>query len=268
MSELRGIYIIWYRELLRLWRNKTRIVGSIASPLLFLLVFGGGLSRTIGSLEPGVNYAKFMFPGVIGMAVLMTAFMSGLSVVWDREFGFLKEVLVAPVSRSSVVLGKILGGASIAMFQGLLVLAFYPVVGLNLTAIQILKLLPLMLLVACALGSLGILIASRMKSMESFQIVMQTTVFPMIFLSGAFFPVGNLPSWLNALVKINPVTYAIAPIRQLLLSRVEIASASSGSTITLSLYGHPMSIGEEVAIVFGFGLVMTGLSIWAFNLQE
>jgi len=268
MAELRGIYIIWYRELLRLYRNKTRIFGAIAFPLLFLLVFGGGLSRTIGSLQPGVNYAKFMFPGVIGQAVLMTAFMSGISIVWDREFGFLKEVLVAPVSRSSVVLGKILGGATIAMFQGLLVLAFYPVVGLSLSVFQILKLLPLMLLVACALGSLGILIASRMKSMESFQIVMQTTIFPMIFLSGAFFPVGNLPWWLNALVKINPVTYAIAPIRQLLLSRVEIASASSGSTITLSLYGHPMSIGEEVAIVFGFGLVMTLLSIWAFSLPE
>lgn len=268
MAELRGIYIIWYREILRLYRNKTRVLGAIASPLLFLLVFGGGLSRTIGSLEPGVSYAKYMFPGIIGQAVLMTAFMSGISIVWDREFGFLKEVLVAPISRTSIVLGKIFGGATIAMFQGLLVLAFYPVVGLSFDFVQILKLIPLMVLVACALGSMGILIASRMKSMESFQIVMQTTIFPMIFLSGAFFPVGNLPGWLNAMVKINPVTYAIAPIRQLLLNKAEIASASSGSTITLSLYGHVMTIWEEVLIVFGFGVLMTLLSIWAFSLPE
>lgn len=267
MTEIRGIYIIWFRELLRLWRNKTRIFGAIANPLLFLLVFGGGLSRTIGSIAPGINYAKFMFPGVIGMAVLMTSFMSGVSIVWDREFGFLKEVLVAPISRRSIVIGKILGGATIAMFQGTLVLAFYPVLGLSFSAVQILELLPLMMLVACALGSLGILISSRMKSMESFQIVMQTTIFPLIFLSGAFFPVGNVPSWMNAVVKINPVTYAVAPIRQLLLKRPEVA-IPSGSQFGLVLFGHHLSIGEEALIVAAFGLVLGSLAVWVFSMQD
>ena len=126
MNSLRGIYTIWYRDLLRFWRDKMRMVTSLSFPLLFLIVFGSGLSGAMGMLAPGVDFSKFMFPGIIGMTVLMTSFMSGVSVVWDREFGFLREVLVAPISRVAVAAGKTLGGATIALIQGIIILLFAP----------------------------------------------------------------------------------------------------------------------------------------------
>jgi ABC-2 type transport system permease protein len=126
---MRGIYIIWYRELLRFVRERSRIVATMAMPLLFLVIFGAGLKNSMGPLAPGVDFLQFMYPGIIAMSVLMTSFMGGMSVVWDREFGFLKEVLVAPLSRSGVALGKTLGGATVAMLQGILLLVLAPIVG-------------------------------------------------------------------------------------------------------------------------------------------
>jgi len=141
MNNLWGIYTIWYRDLLRFWRDKMRMVTSLAFPLLFLVVFGGGLSGAMGMLAPGVDFSKFMFPGIIGMTVLMTSFISGVSVVWDREFGFLKEILVAPISRVSVAAGKTLGGATIALIQGGIILAFAPLFGVTFPPIILLQLL-------------------------------------------------------------------------------------------------------------------------------
>ncbi len=160
----------------------------------------------MGMLAPGVDFSKFMFPGIIGMTVLMSSFMAGVSVVWDREFGFLKEVLVAPVSRTAVALGKSLGSATIALFQGLLILLFAPLIGVSFSALTVLALLPLMLLLAASMGSLGILLATRRRSMDAFQAVMQIMMFPMVLLSGVFFPLQGLPSWMNVLVKINPAS--------------------------------------------------------------
>lgn len=265
MRFLRATYIIWYREVLRYWRDKMRLFGAIILPLLFLLVFGSGLSRSMGLLAPGVDFPKFMFPGVIGMTVLMTSFMAGVSIVWDREFGFLKEVLVAPVNRAAVALGKTLGGATVAIAQGTLVLLLGPLVGVNLTPGLVLKLWPLIFLVASALAAMGILIASRIRSMEAFQGVMQMLMFPMVFLSGVFFPVSNLPGWMNALVKVNPATYGIAPIRQLMLGN---AAVPGPSPFSLTLFGHTMSIVEEVAVVAVFGAVMVLLAVWSFSAQE
>ena len=131
MNNLRGIYTIWYRDLLRFWRDKARMATSLAFPLLFLIVFGSGLSGSMGMLAPGVDFSRFIFPGIIGMTVLITSFMSGVSVVWDREFGFLKEVLVAPISRVAVAAGKTLGGATIALIQGTLILIFAPLFGVT-----------------------------------------------------------------------------------------------------------------------------------------
>src|SRR3990170_2216206 len=133
MRHLLGIYIIWYRDLLRFWHDRMRMVSSLFFPLLFLFVFGSGLSTRIGALSPGVNFAQFMFPGVIGMTVLMSSFMAGISLVWDREFGFLKEVLVAPISRASVAIGKLLGSATVALLQGLIILIFSPLIQVSLT---------------------------------------------------------------------------------------------------------------------------------------
>jgi len=262
MNYLRGIYTIWYRDLLRFWRDRMRMVTTLAFPLLFLVVFGSGLSGTMGMLAPGVDFSKFIFPGIIGMTVLISSFMSGVSVVWDREFGFLKEVLVAPISRVAVVAGKTLGGATIALIQGIIILLFAPIFGLTLSPEILLKLLPVMFLVACALSAMGILLASRIKSMEAHQAVMQLLMFPMIFLSGVFFPVNNVPAWMNVLVKINPATYGIDPIRQLILG-TEPASA-----LGITIFGHTMSIGEDLMIVAAFGVVMVVLAMWSFSTQE
>jgi ABC-2 type transport system permease protein len=188
MDILRGIYTIWYRDLLRFWHDKMRMLGTIILPLLFLFVFGSGLSASMGLLGPGIDFAQFMFPGIIGMTVIMNSFMGGISVVWDREFGFLKEVLVAPINRSSVTIGKMLGSATIALIQGTIILIFAPVIGVSLSGWMILKLLPLMFLLAACLGSFGVLLGTRIKSMEAFQAIMPMLMFPMIFLSGVFFP--------------------------------------------------------------------------------
>ena len=262
MNSLRGIYTIWYRDILRFWHDKMRMVGAIIFPLLFLFVFGSGLSARMGLLGDGVDFTQFIFPGVVGMAVLMTSFMAGVSVVWDREFGFLKEVLVAPISRVSVAIGKALGAATVALLQGMLILLFAPLIGVSLSLWTVLALLPLIFLLAVSMGSLGILLASRIRSMEAFQAVMQMLMFPMVFLSGAFFPLEGLPAWMNVLVKINPATYGIAPIRQVVLG------ASPDSPFAISVLGHTMSIWDNIAVLAAFGAVMILLAMWSFSSQD
>ena len=262
MNQLRGVYTIWYRDILRFWRDKIRMVGSVSFPLLFLFVFGSGLSSRMGAMGPGVDFTQFIFPGIIGMTVLMSSFMAGVSVVWDREFGFLKEVLVAPISRASVAVGKTLGSATIALLQGLIILIFAPLIGVKLTAWTVLALIPLMFLLAASLGSLGILLATRIRSMEAFQAVMQMLMFPMVFLSGAFFPLQGLPGWMNVLVKINPATYGIAPLRQVMLG------ATSDAAYGISLFGYTLSLWENIAILAAFGAVMVLLAMLSFGSQE
>jgi ABC-2 type transport system permease protein len=276
MRELRGIYIVWYRDVLRLWRDKARIASSLGLPLLLLVIFGSGLSGSMGMLAPGVDYTKFMFPGIIGMTVLMTSLMSGVSVVWDRQFGFLKEVLVAPINRISVAVGKILGGATIAIIQGALMFVFAPFVGVTLTWDVIAKALPIMFVLAASLAALGILVASRMKSMEGFQMVMQMLIMPMIFLSGVFFPMSNLPTWMDVLVKVNPVTYGVDPLRQVLLptlapsTQTDPASSffTGMSNLNLTVFDHAMSVTDDLIIVGAFGIIMTLLAMRSFGHQE
>ena len=238
------------------------MVGSIAFPLLFLFVFGSGLSGRMGFFGPGIDFAQFMFPGIIGMTVLMSSFMAGVSVVWDREFGFLKEVLVAPISRASVTVGKTLGSATIALPQGILILSLAPIVGVSLSVSTVLALLPLMFLLATSMGALGVLLATRIKSMQAFQVVMQMLLFPMLFLSGVFFPVEGLSAWMNILVKINPATYGVAPIRQVMLG------ASPDSPFTINLLGHTMSVWDNVTVMAAFGVIMILLAVWSFRNQE
>ena len=262
MNNLRGVYTIWYRDILRFWHDKTRMIGSITFPLLFLFVFGSGLSVRMGFLGPGIDFTQFMFPGIIGMTVLMSSFMSGVSVVWDREFGFLKEVLVAPISRASIVVGKTLGSATIALLQGGLILLFAPLIGVSLSAWTVLLLLPLMLLLSASMGSLGILLATRIRSMEAFQAVMQMLMFPMIFLSGVFFPTEGLPTWMSILVKINPATYGVAPIRQVMLG------TSLDASFSLTLFGHTMSLWDNIIVLAVFGMIMILLAMWSFSNQE
>ncbi|KPK23648.1 MAG: hypothetical protein AMJ70_02935 [Dehalococcoidia bacterium SG8_51_3] len=261
MNQLRGIYTIWYRDILRFWHDRMRLLGSVTFPLLFLFVFGSGLSARMGMLGEGFDFTQFMYPGIIGMTVLMSSFMSGVSLVWDREFGFLKEVLVAPISRAAVATGKTLGSATIALIQGVLILAFAPLIGVSLSIGTVLALVPLMFLLAMSLGSFGVLLATRIRSMEAFQATMQMLMFPMVFLSGAFFPLQGLPQWMNVLVKVNPATYGIAPIRQVVLG------AAPDAIYSISLFGHTLTLWNEIGILAAFGAAMILLAIWSFGNQ-
>jgi ABC-2 type transport system permease protein len=268
-AALNGIYTMWYRDVLRFLRDRTRIVGSLAQPVLFLVVFGLGLSPAIGSLGGGgsLSYVQFIFPGIIAMAVLFTAIFSAISVVWDREFGFLREVLVAPVPRWAVVVGKMLGGSTNSRVQGLLILLFAPLVGVPLTPLMILELIPTVFVTACALSALGLVIAARMRSMEGFQVVMNFLLMPMFFLSGAVFPLGNLPGWLAVLTRIDPVSYGVDAIRQIVLHQAGVPAAVVGA-LGIDVFGHTTNVLADLGIVAGFAALMIAFAVRAFSIQE
>lgn len=211
MSDLRKIYALWYREVLRYWREKSRILSSLILPLLWLVIFGSGLR---GLQLPGtLTYQTYIFPGILGMTLLFTSVFSGVSVIWDREFGFLKEILVAPVSRPTIVVGKALGSGTSALIQGALLLPLSYLVGVHLSPISFLLLLPIMVLIAIGLVSVGLLIASLMTSMEGFNFIMSLVIMPMFFTSGALFPLTSAPAWLRYLSYINPLTYGVDMLR-------------------------------------------------------
>lgn len=251
--------------MLRFWRDRVRIVSSVAQPLLWLLIIGTGLATAMrlgSSAVEGttVDYSMFMFPGIVGMTVLFTSVFSALSIVWDREFGFLKEMLVAPVPRVAVAIGKILGGATVSLLQATLILIFAPLVGIVLSVPVVLKMLAVIFLLSFALTSMGITIAGKVRSMEGFQVVTQFLMMPMFMLSGAVFPLRNLPPWMDALVKINPVTYGVDPLRQIALS--ETLSGEAVATFAL----HP--VGTDIVVVVAVGLAMMGLAAWSFATQD
>jgi len=259
--DLKGAYTIWYRDVLRFLRDRVRIISSLGQPLLFLFVFGGGLAPAMSGLAGGnLDFKQFMFPGILGMAVLFTSIFSAVSIVWDREFGFLKEVMVAPVSRAAVALGKVAGGSTVAMFQGGVVLILAPFIGISLSLGQIVVLLGLMLLLAAVMTSFGILIAARQRTMEGFHMMMQFLLMPMFFLSGALFPLRGVPLWMEWLSRVNPVTYGVDPLRQIVLRE----SIPAQFLAALSL--HP--IVTDVAIMAGLGLVFIVPAVWLFSKQD
>jgi ABC-2 type transport system permease protein len=266
-ADLRGIYIIWYRDVLRFARDRARIVGALGQPVLFLFIFGSGLRATMGGGQSGLgaDYVAFLFPGVVAMSVLFTSVFSAMGIVWDREFGFLKEVLVAPVSRWAVAVGKALGGASQALLQGTIVLLLAPLAGVPLTPLLIVQMLPLMALLAFALTSLGIVIASRMKSMEGFQVVMNFLVMPMFFLSGALFPLNDVPGWLAVLTRLDPVTYGVDPLRRVVM---EALSAPTALASGVEIFGHHLTLMQEVAILAVFAIAMLIPAVRSFQTQE
>jgi len=255
----RTIWVIAYRELLRFVQDRPRMFSSFSMPIIFLIIFGAGFGRLIGQMMPGVDYIQFMYPGILAMTVLMTSVMSGVSIVWDREFGFLKEVLVSPLSRSGVLAGKAVGAATIAIIQGAIMLVLAPIVNVPINLGTVLALLPLLLILSLALSGLGLLIGARMRSQQGFQIVMQLVIFPMMFLSGIFFPVSGVATWLEVLSKLNPVTYGIDAIRQVFLG-TEVAG--------VTVFGHTMGIVDSAIVVAMAGVVFLTTAIWAFNKQE
>jgi len=273
MEEVfRGTWVVAYRELLRFVQERSRMLSSFGMPVLFFIIFGAGFNQIIGTLTPGVDFIKFIYPGIVAMTVLMTSVFSGLSVVWDREFGFLKEVLVAPLSRTGIVLGKATGGATVATIQGSMMLVLAPIIGIALTPILVIKVVPLLIIISLSLSGLGILVASRMRSQQGFHVVVQLIVFPLIFLSGIFFPVNNVPVWLQIISKVNPLTYGVDAIRQIFLGSdsapVRGAIGNSTPVIGITVFGHTMTVLEDVMVIAILGVVMILAATWSFNKQE
>jgi len=276
---LRAIYIIWYRDVLRYWRDRTRLVASLAQPLLFLVVFGTGLSSALSGAgggaaiggaagaAAGLTYTQFIFPGIIGMSVLFSAIFGAMSIVWDREFGFLKEVLVAPIDRSAVAIGKSLGGATQAMVQGLILLILAPLIGVKLTLGSVAALVPLVFVLAFALSAMGVAIASRMKSMQGFQMVMNFLMMPMFFLSGALFPLSGLPTWMTVLTRIDPAAYGMDPLRRVVLGGAGLPSFALDK-MGLTIFDNVLPIVVEAAILLGFGIVMLAIAVRNFRVRD
>jgi len=263
MTEIwRGTWVIAYRELLRFVNERSRLFSSFFQPIIFLVIFGAGFGNVIGTLAPGVDFVQFMYPGIIAMGVLTSSLFAGVSVVWDREFGFLREVLVAPLARTGIVLGKAIGAAVVALLQVVLLLLISPIVGVALDPAMVLFLVPVVVILSIALSGLGILIASFMRSQQGFQILIQALIFPLIFLAGVFFPVNQAPDWLQVLSKVNPMTYGVDAIRQIMLG----PAAASG--LGVEVFGQVMTVAQEVVIVALLGAVLLSLAVWGFRRQE
>ena len=257
MHDLSAVATIWHRELLRYWRDKTRITSTLVQPLMFLAIFGVGLRRTLAGGSLGVDFILFMYPGILAISVMNVAFFSTISTVWDREFGFLKEILVAPISRTAIALGKTFGAMTVASIQAFALLVLAPVVHLTLDARIIPAVLLVLLVVAFTIAGLGLLMASLMRTTESFGLVMQLLVFPMFFLSGAFFPLTAVPRWMAVIAHLDPLIYGVDALRQLLLQH-QVAA------ITIQQFAlYPVSI--DLLILFGFSCVMICAAVAAFN---
>ena len=226
---MRGVYIIWLRNLKRYVRSKSRILGSLGMPLFFLLLLGFGVNPSMKMAGVDSGYFGFIVPGIVAMSVLFVSMFAGIQVIWDKQFGFLKETLVAPISRVEIMLGQTLGGATTSLIQGLLtlVIAFLIGGGVTFTLTGFLIALVFMLLTGISFTAVGISIASRMEDMHGFQLIMNFVIFPIFGLSGALFPISNLPSWARILVYVDPLTYGVEGIRYGLLGTADISPVVS-----------------------------------------
>lgn len=257
--EFVAVYAVWLRDLTRFASERVRIVGAMAQPLIYLTVMGIGFGATFraAAIPEGFSYIAFMFPGILGMTVLFTSLFAAISVIWDREFGFLKEILVAPISRASIVFGKALGGATVASLQGTLLLFLAPLVGLHLGWDQVVQLWVVMFLMAFALTSLGLAVASRVTSMEGFQVVMNFLVVPMWLLSGAFFPLRGVPEWMATLMRLDPLTYGVDALRGIVYQ---------GTTLAQVLVAH--EYGFNLAIIGALAAAAFAIALATFRTRE
>ncbi len=268
-SEVRAVKIVWRRELIRFQKDRMRIVTSLVQPLLFLFVLGSGLQQLSAASTHGVDLKTFIYPGVLCISVMFTGMFSAASIVWDREFGFLREMMVAPVRRSSIVVGKVFGGATVASLQGLILLALAWAVHVPYSVGLVLGVFGLQLLLAFSITAFGVMIAARITQIQSFMGVMQMIVTPMFFVSGALFPSGDLPGWLAFLNRIDPITYAVAPMRTLVFDNLNLsAEASHTLNPPITWFGWAVPVALQIFMVFALGMVMLGIAIVEFSAGE
>lgn len=247
-----AIYVLWLREMKRFIRAKSRIIGMLAMPLMFLLALGFGFGNmSIPGISKDINYMHFLVPGIIGMGMLFTSMFAGISVLWDREFGFLKEIMVAPVSRVSIVLGRLAGGVTTGLIQGISILVISLLIGFAIPGIlQLLLSIIFMILIATTFIGLGLVFASKMKDMQGFNLIMNFIIFPVFFLSGAIFPLQNLPQGVLYVSYIDPLTYGVDGLRGVLI----------GTSMFPVIYNF--------AALLGFSLLMIFLGAYFFEKSE
>jgi ABC-2 type transport system permease protein len=268
-SEFRAIKIVWRRELIRFANDRIRIVTMLVQPFMYLFVLGAGLQSLSKAGTHGVDFKTVIYPGILCMVVMFTAMFSAASIVWDREFGFLREMMVAPVRRSSIVIGKCLGVATVASAQGLIVLAIAGLVHVPYNVGLIFGVLALQMLLAFAIGAFGLCVAIRIKQMQSFMGIVQMVVMPMYFISGAMFPASGLPGWLTVLNRLDPLAYAVDPMRRLVFSHLNISPiARHVLDPGLTWWGWHVPAVLEAGVVFGLGVIFLSVAIWQFSATE
>ncbi len=256
-KKLQTLYVIWYREVLIYLRNSLKFFTSIFLPLLILIFLGTGLKTIFPTPVLHYDFVQFFFPGILGLSVSIMAISSTMSIVWDREFGFLKEILVSPISRSYIALGKILGATTTAILQGALILLIMPYLGINVDIPSFIKIILVIFLIGYGMAALGIFFASRLKKMESFSILSQIIIAPMAFLSGAFFPLKNVPSWMATMANYNPLAYSVDALRWVVLSK------SLNNEEILLMTTHSLSVC--LLFLLSFNIVITFLSVRVFK---
>jgi ABC-2 type transport system permease protein len=274
--DMRAVGIVWRRELIRFRGDRLRAITSLVQPFLFLFILGTGLSNLAGGSLPHsstFDFKTFIYPGVLAMSVLFTAIFSAGSIVWDREFGFLREILVAPVSRGSIVVGKCLGGATIATFQGLIFLCLAWFAHVPYNPVLIISLIGMMLLLSFTLTAFGVMMAARIRQFQAFMALTQMLVMPLFFLSGALYPLTGLPAWLTVLTRIDPLTYVVGPMRHLVFSHLNVSPQIAAVLNThlapaITWDGWAVPLGLSLGIVAAMGLVMMSVAIAEFSKTE
>jgi len=253
MSELEAIYAVWLRELRVYLREKERIISSFISPILWLVAFGSGIGASVSLQDPvykGISYQSFIYPGVLSMSLLFTAIFYGVYIIWDRKLDFLKEVLVAPVSRSSVFIGKMIGGCTDVMLQSVILLILGIFIGMPITPLVFIYSFFILLLISVAMVSLGLVMGSNLTNQEAFGLVMNFVIWPLFFFSGALFPVSNLPPWLAVITQVNPLTYGVDALRGIILGVQEF------------------SMLKDVSVLIIFSLLMMWLGVISFGRMQ
>ena len=268
--DLRAVSIVWRRELIRFRTDRLRAITSLVQPVLFLFVLGTGLSGLAShGLPSGVDFKTFIYPGVLAMSVLFTSIFSAASIVWDREFGFLREMLVAPVRRWAIVVGKCLGGATVATFQGLIFLALAGVAHVPYDPLLLLTLIGELLLLSFTLTAFGVMMAARIKQIQAFMALTQLIVLPLFFLSGALYPLNGLPAWLTVLTRLDPLTYVVDPMRSAVFAHLSVSPlAVHALSPGITWFGWVVPLGLSLAMVAFMGAAMLAIAIAEFRKTE
>jgi ABC-2 type transport system permease protein len=267
--QARAAAVVWQREMIRFTRDPARMVGSFVQPLLFLFVLGSGLSSLVRPGSGSVDFRTFLFPGVLATSVLFTAAFSGISMVWDREFGFLREMLVAPVSNAAILTGKCLGGATVATVQSLVILVLAGIVHVPYSVPMMLALVGLLFLMSFLITALALVLAARVKQVQSAMPLVQLVIGPMMFMSGALFPLAGLPTWLSVVTKLNPMTYAVEPVRSVVFDHLHPSAAVRARLDPGIHWGNwqvPVSLQIGLVVVLAIGLL--GLAVVRFARTE